>query len=88
MSTEYAVTVSDEVDEALNQFDDERIREELVEALQHLATVSDKQDELRERSPDRSTQSDESDGSEVSAEMQREQLREFLRGTRTNGVDK
>ena len=51
MSTEltWSVEVSDEEAEALEEFDDSRIQEELEATLGELASASDKRDELHDR---------------------------------------
>lgn len=49
MSEVYEVTVDDGVAQELEEYDDERIREVLRDALDGLASASDKQDELHRR---------------------------------------
>lgn len=89
MTVEFTVEIADDDAAALEKFDNARICDELVEALQELASVSNEQDELRAWiDVDQSPQSQKSDGSEVSTEEQQDQLKAFLHRDRKDGIQK
>lgn len=73
----WTVEVSDDDAEALSQFGDERISDELVSTLEELASVHEKQGELRERRPEHSDETEE-----LSEEALEQAMRDFLRGKR------
>jgi len=79
MTTEltWTVEVSDDEAEALSEFSDERIQEELEGVLTELASASDKQDELHSRM---NVDTDETE--ELSGEALEQAMREYLRGER------
>jgi hypothetical protein len=79
MATEltWTVEVSDDEAEALAEFDDERISDELVSTLEELASVHEKQDELHSRRPESPEGTEELSGEELEQAM-----RDFLRGKR------
>lgn len=77
MSEIYEVTVSDDVAEELEEYDDERIREVLRDSLDELASTSDKQDELHRRMG-----VDPDDTEELSGEALETEMRKWLRGER------
>lgn len=77
MSEVYEVTVSDDVAQELEEYDDERIREVLRDALDGLASASDKQDELHRRMG-----VDPEDTDELSGEVLDTEMRKWLRGKR------
>ncbi|WP_336357583.1 hypothetical protein [Haloarcula sp. CGMCC 1.6347] len=79
MSTKltWTVEVSDDDAEALAEFDDERISDELVSTFEELASVHEKQDELRSRRPEASE-----DTEELSGEALEEAIQGWLRGDR------
>jgi len=81
MTTEltWTVEVSDDEAEALSEFSDERIQEELEGVLTELASASDKQDELHSRM---NVDTDETE--ELSGEALEQAMREYLRGERKN----
>ncbi|WP_338726714.1 hypothetical protein [Haladaptatus sp. DJG-WS-42] len=93
MTVDYCVAVSDDVAERLDRLDSEQVEVALMETLKELAQkdaeVSREQDELRERMnlPPRQQGSDSAELG-LSAEQKRQQLREFLRGNRKNGIGK
>lgn len=94
MSEEVTVKLSDEITEELSKFSDERLRSTIVEALEELAeseSASEKQAELRQRmdvgSSDERAEAELS-GEEELADLQREQLRAFLRQERKDGIEK
>lgn len=73
----WTVEVSDDDAQALSQFDDERIADELVSTLEELASVHEKQGELRKRRPEHTD-----DTEKLSGEALEQAMREFLRGKR------
>jgi hypothetical protein len=77
MSEVYEVTVDDDVAQELEGYDDERIREVLRDALDELASASDKQDELHRR-----MNVDPDDTEELSGEALETEMRKWLRGKR------
>ncbi|MDL0144398.1 hypothetical protein [Halobacterium salinarum] len=77
MSEVYEVTVDDDVAQELAEYDDERIREVLRDALDGLASASDKQDELHRR-----MNVDPDDTEELSGEALETEMRKWLRGKR------
>lgn len=77
MSEVYEVTVDDDVAQELQEYDDERIREVLRDALDGLASASDKQDELHRRMG-----VDPNDTEELSGEALEAEMRKWLRGNR------
>ncbi|CQH60026.1 uncharacterized protein HHUB_3116 [Halobacterium hubeiense] len=77
MSEVYEVTVSDETAQELEEYDDERIREVLRDALDELASTSDKQDELHRRM---GVDPDDPEG--LSGEALETEMRKWLRGER------
>lgn len=77
MSEVYEVTVDDDVAQELAEYDDERIREVLTDALDELASASDKQDELHRR-----MNVDPDDTEELSGEALETEMRKWLRGKR------
>jgi hypothetical protein len=77
MSEVYEVTVDDDVAQELEEYDDERIREVLRDALDGLASASDKQDELHRR-----MNVDPDDTEELSGEALETEMRKWLRGKR------
>lgn len=77
MSEVYEVTVDDGVAQELEEYDDERIREVLKDALDGLASASDKQDELHRR-----MNVDPDDTEELSGEALETEMRKWLRGKR------
>jgi len=77
MSEVYEVTVDDDVAQELEEYDDERIREVLTDALDELASASDKQDELHRR-----MNVDPDDTEELSGEALETEMRKWLRGKR------
>ncbi|WP_338756255.1 hypothetical protein V9T20_05870 [Halobacterium salinarum] len=77
MSEVYEVTVSDEAAQELEEYDDERIQEVLRDALDELASTSDKQDELHRRMG-----VDPDDTEELSGEALETEMRKWLRGER------
>lgn len=77
MSEVYEVTVSDDVQQELEKYDDERIREVLRDALDELASASDIQDELHQRMG-----VDPDDSEELSGEALEVEMRKWLRGKR------
>ena len=81
MTTEltWTVEVSDDEAEALSEFSDERIQEELEGVLTELASASDKQDELHSR-----MNVDSHETEELSGEDLEQAMREYLRGERKN----
>ena len=81
MTTEltWTVEVSDDEAEALSEFSDERIQEELEGVLTELASASDRQDELHSRM---NVDTDETE--ELSGEDLEQAMREYLRGERKN----
>ena len=78
MSEVYEVTVPDEIEQDLQEYDDDRIREVLRDALDGLASVSDKQDELHRRM---GVETDEGEA-ELSGEALEQAMRDYLRGDR------
>lgn len=80
MSTEltWTVEVSDDEAEALSQFEDERIADELVSTLEELASAESKRDELRSRRPEAHSENAE----ELSGEVLETEMRKWLRGNR------
>jgi len=80
MSTEltWTVEVSDDDAEALSQFDDERIADELVSTLEELASAESKRDELRSRRPEPHSENAE----ELSGKALETEMRKWLRGNR------
>jgi len=94
MGEDATVKLSDELTEELGQYSDELVRSTIVEALKELAeseSASEKQAELRQRmgvdSSDESAEAELS-GEEELADLQREQLRAFLRRDRKDGIEK
>ena len=79
MSEVYEVTVSDDVQQELEKYDEERIREVLRDALDELASASDMQDELHRRMG-----VDPDDTEELSGEALEQAMKEYLRGERKN----
>lgn len=77
MSEVYEVTVSDDIAQELEDYEDERIREVLKDALDGLASASDKQDELHQR-----MNVDPDDTEELSGEALEVEMRKWLRGKR------
>lgn len=79
MTTEctWTVQVSENEAEALEEFDDDHIQDELESTLSELASASAKRDELHDR------MNISTDGSkELSGEALEEEMRRYLRGER------
>jgi len=75
----WTVEVSDDDAQALSQFDDERIADELVSTLEELASADSKRDDLHDRMNISTGDSEELSGAALEEEMRR-----YLRGERKN----
>lgn len=75
----WTVEVSDDDAQALSQFDDERIADELVSTLEELASADDKREDLHER-----MNISTDDNEELSGEALEQAMRDYLRGERKN----
>lgn len=73
----WKVEVSDDDAEALSQFDDERIADELVSTLEELASADSKREDLHDRMNISTGDSEELSGAALEEEMRR-----YLRGER------
>ncbi|MFC6757411.1 MULTISPECIES: hypothetical protein [Haloarcula] len=81
MSTEltWTVEVSDDEAEALAEFDDDRIQQELESTLSELASASARRDELHDR-----MNISADDDEELSGEALETEMRKYLRGERSD----
>jgi uncharacterized membrane protein YukC len=81
MSTEltWTVEVSDDEAEALSEFSDDRIREELESILSELASVDSKREDLHDRMNISTEDEEELSGAALETEM-----RKYLRGERSD----
>lgn len=78
MSEVYEVTVPDEIEQELQEYDDDRIREVLRDALDGLASPSERQDELHRRMGVETNKGE----AELSGEALEQAMRDYLRGDR------
>ncbi|MBP1985853.1 hypothetical protein [Halolamina salifodinae] len=75
---ELSVELSEADAKTLEEFDDERVKSTVREALEELTSAEEKRDELRDRRPEESG----SDAEELSGDELEQAVREWLRGDR------